>query len=67
MSWVQGIVVKPINLVLMEMNCIYQIWNETDERAKGAAKALYEIYEVVTHDLLSSDLRFMVCYILISI
>ncbi|XP_021638598.2 callose synthase 10 isoform X2 [Hevea brasiliensis] len=27
------------------------------ELAKGAANALYQLYEVVTHDLLSSDLR----------
>ncbi|XP_056174937.1 callose synthase 10 [Syzygium oleosum] len=31
--------------------------NETPELARGAAKAIYELYEVVTHDLLSSDLR----------
>jgi hypothetical protein len=28
--------------------------------AKGAAKAVYELYDVVTHDLVSSDLRYMV-------
>nr|XP_048330411.1 callose synthase 10 isoform X2 [Ziziphus jujuba var. spinosa] len=33
------------------------IWNETPERAKGAAQAVFELYEVVTHDLLSPDLR----------
>ncbi|XP_038685506.1 callose synthase 10 isoform X2 [Tripterygium wilfordii] len=33
------------------------IRNETPELAKGAAKAVYELYEVVTHDLLSTDLR----------
>ncbi|KAF5206729.1 Callose synthase [Thalictrum thalictroides] len=31
--------------------------NETPELARGAAKAVYELYEVVTHELLSSDLR----------
>ncbi|XP_075662216.1 callose synthase 10 [Castanea sativa] len=31
--------------------------NETPELARGAAKALYDLYEVVTHELLSSDLR----------
>ncbi|KAH7865146.1 hypothetical protein Vadar_002820 [Vaccinium darrowii] len=31
--------------------------NETPELARGAAKAVYELYEVVTHDLLSADLR----------
>lgn len=34
-----------------------QIRNETPELSRGAAKALYDLYEVVTHDLLSSDLR----------
>ncbi|XP_059441555.1 callose synthase 10 [Corylus avellana] len=29
----------------------------TPERERGAAKAVYELYEVVTHELLSSDLR----------
>lgn len=33
------------------------IRNETPELAKGAAKALYDFYEVVTHDLLSTELR----------
>ncbi|XP_043723776.1 callose synthase 10 isoform X2 [Telopea speciosissima] len=31
--------------------------NETPELARGAAKAVYDLYEVVTHDLLSPDLR----------
>ncbi|KAL9235580.1 hypothetical protein vseg_010326 [Gypsophila vaccaria] len=31
--------------------------NETSDLANGAAKALYDFYEVVTHDLLSTDLR----------
>ncbi|KAF3437237.1 hypothetical protein FNV43_RR19990 [Rhamnella rubrinervis] len=50
---------KKLVLVLSRFTALtgLLIWNETDERAKGAAKALYEIYEVVTHDLLSSDLR----------
>ncbi|KAK6920584.1 Glycosyl transferase, family 48 [Dillenia turbinata] len=33
------------------------IRNETPDLAKGAAKAVYDFYDVVTHDLLSSDLR----------
>ncbi|XP_017251756.1 callose synthase 10 isoform X2 [Daucus carota subsp. sativus] len=33
------------------------IRNETPELAKGAAKAVYDVYEVVTHELLSHDLR----------
>eukprot|EP00268_Persea_americana_P030985 TRINITY_DN3005_c1_g1_i2.p1 TRINITY_DN3005_c1_g1~~TRINITY_DN3005_c1_g1_i2.p1 ORF type:complete len:1912 (+),score=293.34 TRINITY_DN3005_c1_g1_i2:360-6095(+) len=31
--------------------------NETTELARGAAKAMYDLYEVVTHELLSSSLR----------
>lgn len=33
------------------------IRNETPELVRGAAKAVYDLYEVVTHDLLSPDLR----------
>ncbi|XP_011024096.1 PREDICTED: callose synthase 10 isoform X1 [Populus euphratica] len=33
------------------------IQNETPLLANGAAKAVYAVYEAVTHDLLSSDLR----------
>lgn len=33
------------------------IQNETPVLANGAAKAVYAVYEAVTHDLLSSDLR----------
>lgn len=35
-----------------------QIRNETPDLAKGAAKAMFDFYEVVTHDLLSHDLRY---------
>ncbi|KAG5516076.1 hypothetical protein RHGRI_036952 [Rhododendron griersonianum] len=37
--------------------CFCNTRNETTELAKGAAKAVNDFYEVVTHDLLSSDLR----------
>lgn len=30
------------------------------ELARGAAKAVYELYDVVTHELLSSDLRYLI-------
>lgn len=60
-------VVNPSNLVLMQMNDMCQIWNETPERAEGAKQAMSDLYEVVTHGLLSPDLRYMVYYILISI
>ncbi|KAL3512615.1 hypothetical protein ACH5RR_025332 [Cinchona calisaya] len=33
------------------------IRNETPELTKGAANAVYDLYEVVTHELLSHDLR----------
>ncbi|XAR67942.1 1,3-beta-glucan synthase [Bertholletia excelsa] len=33
------------------------IRNESQERANGAANAMFELYDVVTHDLLSNDLR----------
>ncbi|KAL8123333.1 hypothetical protein AgCh_011345 [Apium graveolens] len=33
------------------------IRNETPELAKGAAKAVHDVYELVTHELLSLDLR----------
>ncbi|GKV00612.1 hypothetical protein SLEP1_g13279 [Rubroshorea leprosula] len=33
------------------------IRNETPDLVRGAAKAVYDLYEVVTHDLLSPDLR----------
>lgn len=36
-----------------------QIRNDP-ELAKGAAKAVYELYDVVTHDLVSSDLRYII-------
>ena len=32
--------------------------DETPELAKGAAKAVFELYNVVTHSLLSSELRY---------
>lgn len=35
-----------------------QIRHETPDLAKGAAKAMLDFYEVVTHDLLSHDLRY---------
>lgn len=37
-----------------------QIRNEMPELARGAAKALFELYDVVTHELLSSDLRYLI-------
>uniref|UniRef100_A0A2P2MBL0 1,3-beta-glucan synthase n=1 Tax=Rhizophora mucronata TaxID=61149 RepID=A0A2P2MBL0_RHIMU len=50
---------KKLSLVLSRFTALtgLLIRNETPELAKGAAKAVFDLYEVVTHDLLSSDLR----------
>ena len=40
----------------------FQIRNETPELAIGAAESVREIYEVVTHHLLTSNLRYAVGY-----
>ncbi|KAJ4712497.1 Callose synthase [Melia azedarach] len=50
---------KKLPLVLSRFTALtgLLIRNETPDLAKGAAKALLDLYEVVTHDLLSSDLR----------
>lgn len=34
--------------------------DETPQLAKGVANAVYELYEVVTHGLLSPDLRYVI-------
>ncbi|XP_024969515.1 callose synthase 10 isoform X4 [Cynara cardunculus var. scolymus] len=58
-SLVMTLNLKKIPLVLSRFSALtgLLIMNETPELAKGAAKAVYELYEVVTHELLSSDLR----------
>ncbi|KAJ7956112.1 Callose synthase-like protein [Quillaja saponaria] len=49
---------KKLPLVLSRFTALTGLLIRNDpELAKGAAKAVYELYEVVTHDLLSSDLR----------
>ncbi|KAF8390568.1 hypothetical protein HHK36_025095 [Tetracentron sinense] len=50
---------KKLPLVLSRFTALTGLLthNETPDRARGAAKAMYELYVVVTHDLLSSDLR----------
>ncbi|XP_024025005.1 callose synthase 10 isoform X1 [Morus notabilis] len=50
---------KKLPLVLSRFTALTGLLlrNEDPELAKGAAKALFDLYEVVTHDLLSSDLR----------
>lgn len=42
---------------------MFQIRNETTDLAKGAAKAMFDFYEVVTHELLSHDLRYITRFI----
>lgn len=38
---------------------LFQTQNESPELARGAAKAMYDLYEVVTHELLSPSLRYV--------
>ncbi|XP_048443980.1 callose synthase 10 isoform X3 [Pyrus x bretschneideri] len=53
------LILKKLPQVLQKLTALtgLLIRNETDVLAKGAAKSVFELYEVVTHDLLSSDLR----------
>lgn len=57
-SLVMTLDLKKLPLVLSRFNALtgLLIMDETPELAKGAAKAVYELYEVVTHGLLSPDL-----------
>ncbi|OVA17595.1 Glycosyl transferase [Macleaya cordata] len=50
---------KKLPLVLSRFTALTGLLtrNATPELARGAAKAVYDLYEVVTHDLLSPDLR----------
>ncbi|KVI06253.1 Glycosyl transferase, family 48, partial [Cynara cardunculus var. scolymus] len=57
-SALTGLLIGMLNCDIFASKLLYQIMNETPELAKGAAKAVYELYEVVTHELLSSDLRY---------
>ncbi|KAK9278786.1 hypothetical protein L1049_028364 [Liquidambar formosana] len=58
-SLVITINLKKLPMVLSRFTALtgLMMQNETPELAKGAAKAVYDLYDVVTHDLLSSDLR----------
>ncbi|KAI3940839.1 hypothetical protein MKW98_014898 [Papaver atlanticum] len=51
--------IKKLSLVLSRFTALTGLLTRdpTPELARGAAKAVYDLYEVVTHDLLSSDLR----------
>ncbi|XP_045803475.1 callose synthase 10 [Trifolium pratense] len=49
---------KKLPLVLSRLTALLGLLTRNDPAlAKGAAKAVYELYDVVTHDLVSSDLR----------
>ncbi|VVB02402.1 unnamed protein product [Arabis nemorensis] len=50
---------KKLQLVVSRFTALtgLLIRNETTDLAKGAAKAMFDFYEVVTHELLSHDLR----------
>ncbi|KAK7302196.1 hypothetical protein RJT34_13078 [Clitoria ternatea] len=49
---------KKLPLVLSRLTALTGLLIRNDpELSKGAAKAVYELYDVVTHDLVSSDLR----------
>ncbi|XP_068634434.1 callose synthase 10 [Aristolochia californica] len=50
---------KKLPLVVSRLTALtgLLIRNETPELARGVAKAVFDLYDVVTHDLLSSNLR----------
>ncbi|XP_072977021.1 callose synthase 10 isoform X1 [Typha angustifolia] len=58
-SLVVTISLKKLQLVLSRFTALtgLLIRNETPELAKGVSKAIYDVYDVVTHDLLTSQLR----------
>ncbi|KAK7350678.1 hypothetical protein VNO77_09549 [Canavalia gladiata] len=57
-SLVLTLSLKKLPLVLSRLTALTGLLIRNDpELAKGAAKAVYELYDVVTHDLVSSDLR----------
>ncbi|KAJ0755182.1 putative 1,3-beta-glucan synthase [Helianthus annuus] len=57
-SLVMTLNLKKLPLVLSRFTALtgLLIMDETPQLAKGAAKAVYELYDVVTHSLLSSEL-----------
>lgn len=54
-------------LVITLTSDLRQMRDGTPEREKGAAKAVYDLHEVVTHELLSPDLRYMIGHMLLKI
>ncbi|XP_076901976.1 callose synthase 10-like [Bidens hawaiensis] len=57
-SLVMTLNLKKLNLVLSRFTALtgLLIMDETPQLAKGAARAVFELYDVVTHGLLSSEL-----------
>lgn len=45
------------HVMICSVNLPIQIRNETPELKRGVAKAVFDLYDVVTHDLLPSNLR----------
>lgn len=43
--------------MICSVNLPIQIRNETPELKRGVAKAVFDLYDVVTHDLLPPNLR----------
>ncbi|KAI7740386.1 hypothetical protein M8C21_012733, partial [Ambrosia artemisiifolia] len=60
-SLVMTLNLKKLPLVLSRFTALtgLLIMDETPQLAKGAAKAVYELYDVVTHNLLSSELSYI--------
>ncbi|KAH0461335.1 hypothetical protein IEQ34_008910 [Dendrobium chrysotoxum] len=52
------VLLKKLQLVASRLNALTGLLtrNETPELARGAAKAVYDLYDVVTHDFLTSNL-----------
>lgn len=48
---------QKLPLVLKKLTALLGLLKNEKPEEKGAANAVYQLYEVVTHDLLSSDLR----------
>jgi hypothetical protein len=54
-------------LVIILTSDLRQMRDGTAERERGAVKAVHELYEVVTHELLSPDLRYMIGHMMLKI
>ncbi|XVE54543.1 hypothetical protein DITRI_Ditri03aG0090100 [Diplodiscus trichospermus] len=56
-SLVITLILKKLPLVLQKLTALLGLLRNEKPEEKGAANAVYQLYEVVTHDLLSPDLR----------